>query len=639
MVEPKRAIVRPRVVSASGETLLLEDEVESLLDRGRKGTVWILGDPGKGKTTALAHLAAKYPSDCLELLDEGVATPDPDSALKEGGRHRLTLRCGQPDPSAPETIAVYHLADWGIDEILEYLMAVHPAQCRSVMTRCQSAKNRQDLQGSAELWTEILDTMAADSTLSVDDALICIVDRRLPRGEVRGRFAKTNLALLAQGETIGLKHWIDWDPTWNGPEWRLLRNMPIRIRIAAEQLAEMLQDDMRCPILLLRLPDGLLREAARWIAADETILEGLRTLLRLREQGTHPTAASLLHATKTGWKPERRRVGGGGWAGFTVRLNVPNLHGAQLEGAIWPGVRLDGLDLSASRLCDSELSQAILAEADLSQANLSRSNLSHANLERASAWKLSLVGAKLTKAIAIGADFRAANARGADFTGADLTKATFCNSNLTGARFVGANLSGSNLNGAEIEGADFSDVNFTQARLTRLIMRLANFQQCNFCKAELRESDLEGMALPNASFAKADFDRALLTGTFMPRTSFWKAKLTNTGLAEIEWEQADLRNADLRGATFHMGSSRSGLVQSTIASYGTRTGFYTDDYNDQDFKAPEEIRKANLRGADLRGANLDGVDFYLVDLRDALYDASRAKQLRGTGAILESRVR
>jgi hypothetical protein len=87
-----------------------------------------------------------------------------------------------------------------------------------------------------------------------------------------------------------------------------------------------------------------------------------------------------------------------------------------------------------------------------------------------------------------------------------------------------------------------------------------------------------------------------------------------------------------------MGSSRSGLVDSPIASLGTRTGFYTDDYNEQDFKSPEEIRKANLRSADLRGAKIDGVDFYLVDLRDALYDASQEQQFRSTGAILESRV-
>jgi len=112
----------------------------------------------------------------------------------------------------------------------------------------------------------------------------------------------------------------------------------------------------------------------------------------------------------------------------------------------------------------------------------------------------------------------------------------------------------------------------------------------------------------------------------------------NTGLADIDWEQADLRGADLCGASFHMGSSRSGLVDSPIASYGSRTGFYTDDYNEQDFKSPEEIRKANLRGADLRGARISGVDFYLVDLRDARYNAEQEQHFRSCGAILESRV-
>ena len=89
-------------------------------------------------------------------------------------------------------------------------------------------------------------------------------------------------------------------------------------------------------------------------------------------------------------------------------------------------------------------------------------------------------------------------------------------------------------------------------------------------------------------------------------------------------------------ATFHMGSTRDGLVGSTIPMHGSRTGFYTDEYIEQDFKAPEEIRKANLRGADLRGADITDVDFYLVDLRDALYDREQEWHLRRCGAILES---
>ena len=95
--------------------------------------------------------------------------------------------------------------------------------------------------------------------------------------------------------------------------------------------------------------------------------------------------------------------------------------------------------------------------------------------------------------------------------------------------------------------------------------------------------------------------------------------------------------ASLPESTFHMGSSRNGLVDSFLASEGTRTGFYTDEYEEQHYKSPEEIRKANLRGADLRGANITGVDFYLVDLRDAKYDEDQRQQFEKTGAILFDR--
>jgi uncharacterized protein YjbI with pentapeptide repeats len=145
------------------------------------------------------------------------------------------------------------------------------------------------------------------------------------------------------------------------------------------------------------------------------------------------------------------------------------------------------------------------------------------------------------------------------------------------------------------------------------------------------------MELANANFRSANLEGALLTGSSMFRADFRQARLREAGLADISWEGADLRHADLTGATFHMGSSRSGLVGSPIASEGTRTGFYTDDYTEQDFKSPEEIRKANLRGADLRGAIIDGVDFYLVDLRNAIYDRNQEKHFRWCGAILESR--
>ena len=123
----------------------------------------------------------------------------------------------------------------------------------------------------------------------------------------------------------------------------------------------------------------------------------------------------------------------------------------------------------------------------------------------------------------------------------------------------------------------------------------------------------------------------------------WQEMLTSLATlyvrgADVDWQRASLRGADLTGASFHLGSSRSGLVGSPIACEGSKTGFYTDDFEEQHYKAPEEIRKANLCGADLRGAWLDGVDFYLVDLRGASYDAQQEQHFRRCGAILEARV-
>src|SRR5438552_2501665 len=82
--------------------------------------------------------------------------------------------------------------------------------------------------------------------------------------------------------------------------------------------------------------------------------------------------------------------------------------------------------------------------------------------------------------------------------------------------------------------------------------------------------------------------RADLTGSFMPGAGFEGALLYRARLAEIEWERASLRRADLRQATFHYGSSRSGLVGSPLASEGTRTGFYTNEALEPG-RPPEEI--------------------------------------------------
>lgn len=161
--------------------------------------------------------------------------------------------------------------------------------------------------------------------------------------------------------------------------------------------------------------------------------------------------------------------------------------------------------------------------------------------------------------------------------------------------------------------------------------------EARFASARMGGCDLEYVELPEADFEDVDLGEAHLTGSVMPRADFRRADLRRAGLAEIEWEGADLRDADLRECSFHMGSSRDGLVFSPFAGEGSRTGFYTDDYEDQSFKPPEEIRKANLCGADLRGTRIENTDFYLVDLRGAIYTPEQREHFERSGAILVDR--
>ena len=145
------------------------------------------------------------------------------------------------------------------------------------------------------------------------------------------------------------------------------------------------------------------------------------------------------------------------------------------------------------------------------------------------------------------------------------------------------------------------------------------------------------MRLPGADFTAARLNGALLTDSVIRRGLFQRADLGGAGLADIQWEEADLRDADLRGAVFHLGSSRSGLVGSPLACEGSRTGFYTDDFDQQTYLPPESIRKANLCRTDLRGAKIEGVNFYLVDLRGAKYSPDQLEYLGHCRAILFDR--
>lgn len=618
MIDPRRAPVRPRVLSAlTGDSLLLEEELRTLMTRSRRGSVRLTGPTGSGKTTALAHLAHTFAGEGVLCVDCPEAAEFPPFL-----QDRWIAFCtADKAPDFPVT-HTYQMAPWREDEWIEYLLTAHKERCRSVMLRLLPDLGAELLEGSPRLSVIVLDELAAGQDIpSAGVALLRHAEGRIPGPEGRARARRAGLDLLLEppptpATPVFLKKRID------GVLLPLLHHRPVQLLLSAAQIVEDVRDGGKCDYFAGRLPRDLLRQAAADLAGRPELREVLASRLwSCREH--QAMIASLLHAAGWTWEPAPERD--------------LCLSGAYLDGVIWPEAVLARVDLQGTDLRHADLRKANLHGASLVDADLGQANLGAASLLRVVATGANFAGAVLRGCDMQGATLERANLEGADLRGANLQSADLSSTNLTRSSLAGSDLRQSRLAGASLDEADFAGADLRSADLRGLTLRTAYFEGALFGGADLRGCDLEGMELPAADFRGANFAQALLTGSSMPGACLDNVLLKEAGLAEVEWEGVSLREADLRGASFHLGSSRSGRVGSPIACEGSRTGFYADDFSEQDFRSPEEIRKANLCHADLRGALIEGVDFYLVDLRHALLDPGQEEHVRRCGAILEDR--
>jgi uncharacterized protein YjbI with pentapeptide repeats/energy-coupling factor transporter ATP-binding protein EcfA2 len=627
MIAPQTALVRPRVVSPiSGEILPLVEVAAEQLAAGSR-IVQIFGGPGSGKSTALAHLAAVLPpASDLVFLDD----PSVSNVATHASRLRVICAGRQRYPEIGPVIVPLALAPWTDDDLIEYLRAVAPDRCANVMQRWAALADRQDLAGNPALVRAVADELLADDVLiSLRVALQRIIADCLRDPEERRIAALFCLAILLRDEP-NQKRYLDLIARLPEDLQRLrwLRHPLVQRLLAGEHTAGLLLRGAPCPFLAPLLPRPLVRELG-WLAARDSLLaDRLRAVYDGPQIVCHPQAASILFAADRTWRPESGRRA---W-----------LVGGSFAGAAWAGIQLPktkqgASDLSAANLTGADLRQAVLDGVDLRKAHLTGACLDKASLTGALAGEANLAGAHLIAAVAQRILLHRANLKGAILDDASLPGAELSQADLTGARFRKSDLTGAILLGCKIADADFTGANLSGCYLRELTLREAILDGATFHDADLTHCDLEGVRLEAPDFSEAALADALLTGSVLPGANFQRANLRGAGLADIHWEQADLRDADLRGATFHMGSTRSGLVGSPYPGHGSKTGFYTDDCHDQDYKLPEEIRKANLCGADLRGARLDGVDFYLVDLRGALLDDDALEQVVRTGGILYDR--
>jgi uncharacterized protein YjbI with pentapeptide repeats len=619
MLTPRQAPVRPRVItSESSEALPLEEELRPFLGPRARGAIEIVGPPGSGKTTALRHLDAVLPADVPVLLWDEPTLRQIDRAARDG-LIIYTAAAPQPRPH----LARYRLVPWNDDELIEYLLAMHRECCASVMARVRPADHLL-FRGIPELWRIILDELAADPSLpDACSALHRYLAAQMPDTDVTERARSACLTVLAaEPEDAARPVERLREAGFVKKLVRVLRHPEVQLLLAAERVTADLRADADCDYLARRLPHELIEAAAATFRGGARVLERLRGFLA-GPPWSHAMAASLLHAADPGWVP--------------APGHLPVLSGAYLANVAWAGAQLAEACLREADLRQADLRSACLDRADAWRAVLQGARLDRASLNHFQAGEADLEGASLKAACGVRTSFAGANLRGADMESGALRSACFGSANLTSALLAGAGLTGANFSGAMLKGADFSGANLRGACLTGQRLREACFRGACLAEADLSRSDLEQIDLPGADLRQAKLTNALLTGALLTGADLTGACLRETGLGEVTLEGACLSGADLRGATFHMGSSRSGLLFTPIASEGTRTGFYTDESEEQHFKSPEEIRKANLCGADLRGARVEGVDFYLVDLRGAVYDAEQARHFRRCRAILESR--
>lgn len=617
-VVPIPSVVRPRASAPNTDgPQLLEDVIDQIADELGTGVVWLVGGPGSGKSTAINYLASRFADDARLLFFDEPTVDEVREARSEAIVVAATL-----SPAGMGGI-VLRLMPWGFDDLVEYLHAIGHEQCNSILSRVACARSRAWI---AEVARVLVERFAADPTLTDPDAAFTAEIRlHLPNPRHFAVATEYCLAALADcssdvASTLKILDRIRCPRHVT----TLLRHTSIQLPLAAERLATMIENQKSLRSLLNVLPRDLVRQTGLRCRENARAVQRLHDLLVSRSAiGYQPMAASILRHADSAWRPAAHPA------------HSYNFANGYFENVDWPGISLINSNLRESDFTNANLRNCDLSNANATSALFVRADLRDSRLAGVRASRANFEFANLSAAKLPIAELAHASFAHADLRGAILVKSDLASTDLSAANFSRTDLCGAKLAGARLDGVDFTNAKLDEAELAHADMRTATLDGACFDGADLSHVQLEDVEVRRASFQRAKLRYAHLTGSRIPNADLRGAGLAFAHLAEIDWPAVNLSGADLRGASFHMGSSRSGLVGSPIACEGSKTGFYTDEREEMYFKHPEEVRKANLCGADLRGANVDDVDFYLVDLRGAMLDPDQLTQARQSGAILD----
>ena len=291
MISPRRAPVRPHVISCeTGETVLLEELVDSCAGHGHYHSVELVGGPRTGKTTALAHLASLPIADRLMLVDD--AWP---ADLPLGMSGRLVVYTARSPLDVCDLS--YELAAWCGDDLIEYLLSTHPDRCSSVMARFTADGSKSLLDGKPELLCIVAEQMAADESVSDRRTALRRGIAERVRDEQTHQLARLYSAAallgmqqLAEERALEIKQRGVGDELFGPLSHRL-----VQLLLTADQAISTLQEGCEHPFPMRDLPRALVEEVAQLAKGDPAVLRRLQQLVVGGREYYAPMAASILH--------------------------------------------------------------------------------------------------------------------------------------------------------------------------------------------------------------------------------------------------------------------------------------------------------------------------------------------------------
>ena len=609
------SLVTPRARSPlSGELLPLEDIITDLIFSDTRSVRLV----GRGKSTAIEYL-----QDMLTEFTDG-ANPrvrfldNQKMAIEETHKWDLTVFASSRNFKTGMDL---RLETWGQDEVIEYLIAKSPGRCKSVMARLGESNDLWLGNGSPRVLSIVLDLMiGSDEIKSVEQAIQFYFDSLeiTERQKLKLRYFCMKHMFDDVDVTVSLlgltPHVIEEETV------KFLSSQTVRYVIVTQRIVENLHDRRTPGVLKRKWPVGFIQFVASKIKGDVYANEYLNDIANKRGIHQASNAASLLVQNDADWTPSRK--------------SKHCYDFAKLQSVSWQGVQLPDATLINADLSFSNLLKVNLQKAIATSSNFQQAKLAATNLEKASFWRANFRQATMRAVQAHRASFKNADFENAVMECSDFSCADFTLANLKGANLSNCNLNSATFSNANLSESDLSKSSLLNASLNQVDFRTTKLEGASFVNARLKRCNFEDVNLDGVELTAAFLDRSLFTGSRLRNCKMQGCRLRAAKLADIDWEDCDLKGADFTGCHFHMGSTRSGTLDSPYPSHGTRTGYYTDDYDDHYFKRPEEIRKANLCGCDLSRANVYQADFYLVDLRGAKYNEDQEEHFQRCGAIL-----